>query len=955
MKFKLHRCFLFFIIFLFVVSAACRQDFSGKIPPVAVKGVLDLSDWDFLKDGPVNLNGEYEFYWKQLVQPEDFFTATPPKRTGFIKVPSFWNTHKVAGEKLPGIGYATYRLRILLKEPEDHLALKILEISTAYAGYINGKQVCLTGAVGKTRASTIPRYRPRIVDFETESSQIEILFQVSNFHHRRGGAWEVIQLGTETQMRTLRERRISFDLFLFGSIFIIALYHFGLFILRRKARFTFYFGVFCIMIALRLLTTGEKYLIHLFPSLSWELMVKLEYLSYYLAVPAFVLFMRSLFHMFSKRFQQVIVPISAAFACMVILTPARIFSHTLLFYHIITVIALFYGLYVIIRALLQKNIEAFVFFSGFMILFLMTINDILHVERIIQTGFFAPLGLFIFILSQAFLISLRFSNALKTVVMQRKELKGALEAQRKEILDRMRAEEALRDSHERFLTVLDSIDADVYVADLKTYEVYFMNKHMKDSYGHDLIGRACWKVFHSNPGPCSHCTNDKLLDSGGNPTGVCVWEGKNPITQKWHLNYDRAIKWVDGRFVRLEVATDVTELKEAGERLRQSEEKYRTILHSIEDGYYEVDIAGNLTFFNESLCEIIGYPRKALMGMNYRQFMSEATAKKVYETFNVVYRTGKATKAVDWETSRADRSKRLLETSVSLMRDPAGEPVGFRGVARDVTERKNAEEQAKILQQQLMLASKMVALGMLVSGVAHEINNPNNFIMLNAPILSEAWQDAMPILENYYEENGDFILGGMKYSEMRLKYPELFSGILDGANRINHIVTDLKNYVKDDTADLTQTVDINSVLKSAIKFVSNLIEKATHHFSIEYGENIPRLKGNFQQLEQVIINLLQNACHALQDNAKGISVSSGFDKQRAMIVIRVRDEGIGIPPDILPLITDPLFTTKHDSGGFGLGLSISSSIIKEHGGSMNFTSEINNGTTAEILLPIDRG
>jgi polar amino acid transport system substrate-binding protein len=300
-----------------------------------------------------------------------------------------------------------------------------------------------------------------------------------------------------------------------------------------------------------------------------------------------------------------------------------------------------------------------------------------------------------------------------------------------------------------------------------------------------------------------------------------------------------------------------------------------------------------------------------------------------------------------------DGSKKFVELSVSLMRDSEGRPIGFRGVARDITERKKAEDQAKLHQQQLMQADKMVALGTLVSGVAHEVNNPNNFIMLNSPILKEAWENAMPILEKYYEENGDFILGGMKYTEMRENILSLFSGISDGAKRIKQIVDDLKNYVRNNTADLEQSVDINEVLKSAISLLANMIKKSTNRFSIEYGQNLPQLRGNFQRLEQVIINLIQNACQALPDPLKGIFITIQSDHETSNIVVKVRDEGTGIPPETLLNITDPFFTTKHDSGGVGLGLSISSKIVEEHGGTLKFESEIGSGTTAEITLPVD--
>jgi C4-dicarboxylate-specific signal transduction histidine kinase len=147
-------------------------------------------------------------------------------------------------------------------------------------------------------------------------------------------------------------------------------------------------------------------------------------------------------------------------------------------------------------------------------------------------------------------------------------------------------------------------------------------------------------------------------------------------------------------------------------------------------------------------------------------------------------------------------------------------------------------------------------------------------------------------------------------------------------------------------------VDISAVLKSAVSLLANMIKNSTNRFSIKYGNNVPLLKGNFQRLEQVMINLIQNACQALPDSKKGIFVSAEFDKKRSNILVNIRDEGMGIPAEKLMNVTDPFFTTKHESGGVGLGLSISSKIIEEHGGSMHFESEMGAGTAVEIRLPI---
>ena len=817
------------IIAYLIIFTACLKDPSRPIPPKAVKGVLDLSTWDFEKDGPVDLSGEYEFYWRQHLMPDDFAITPPSEKPEFIRVPSYWIGHELEGKKLPGHGYVTYRLIITLKKQKAPLALRLVEISSAYNIYLNGQKVASLGQAGKNRETTVPRVFPQIVDFEIKTDHMELIFQVSNFHHRRGGAWEVIQLGRAKDIHKAQERKLVIDLFLFLSFFIIGLYNLGLYMVRKKDLSPLYFSIFCFLVAFGLLTTGGRYLRLFFPDISYQLMLKLEYLSFYLAVPAFVLFMQSFFPKFSKRVLHLIVLLAAIFSGAVIFTPVELFSHTLNAFEIFMLVIIMYGLFVIFASVQQMRFEAFVFLLGLLILLFTIINDILHVESIIQTGFFTQYGFFFFILSQGFLSSYRYTTALATVKTQRKELRDTLGSYKTEIIDRVQAEEALR----------------------------------------------------------------------------------------------------------------------------ESEEKYRTILHSIEEGYYEVDLAGNLTFFNDTLLRHLGYSKDELIGMNNRQFTSEEYVDEVYETFNAVYKTGKPAKAVDWEMIAKDGSKKIVELSVSLMRDSEGQPIGFRGVARDISERKKAEEQAKLHQQQLMQASKMVALGTLVSAVAHEINNPNNFIMLNSPILKKAWENAMPILEKYFKENGDFILGGMRYTEIRENIPALLSGITEGSKRIKRIVDDLKNYVRDDTADLTQEVDINAVLKSAVSLLGNMIKNVTHNFSVAYGKNLPLLRGNFQQLEQVMINLIQNSCQALPDVDRGIFISTRNKKEKSRIVITIRDEGTGIPPETLLHIIDPFFTTKQDAGGIGLGLSISSRIVEEHGGSINFISETGMGTTATITLPVE--
>jgi len=822
-------CFpLFFIVLsLAVIMCGCRS--STKKIPEAINGVMDLRKWDFKKDGPVDLAGSFEFYWEQHLLPSDFSAGKIPRMNGFMKVPGYWNRRIHGERRFPGVGYATCRVKVLLGNQRSGLALKILEMGTAFVVYVNGKKVSSAGIAGKSAETTVPQYLPQIVNLESAKKELELIFLVSNFHHRRGGIWEAVKLGDREELRWLREKRIGLNLFLLGGILIIAMYNLGLVDFKRKDRSSLYFSVFCLLIGLRLLDTGERPFSLFFPNANWALMTRLEYLSFYLAIPAFCLYMRSLFRDFSKRFLVLITAGCLSLSSLVIFTDARIFTNTLPLGQIFMLGTAVYCFYFLIDCWRHGREGTSALLLGFVILSLAAINDVMYAERVIVTGYLIPFGFFIFIFSQSLFLSRRFSKAFTTIEAQQREMKGTLEDYKQEITERREAEKALS----------------------------------------------------------------------------------------------------------------------------ENEEKYRTILQSIEDGYYEVDLRGNLTFFNDALCRILGYPREELMGMNDRNYMSEKTAETVYDTFNEVFRTGTPSRALGWETIQKNGDRRFLEISVSLMRDSDGEPMGFRGIARDITERKDAEEQARVQEQKLMQASKMVALGTLVSGVAHEVNNPNNFIMLNAPILKEAWNHAMPILKEYYEQNGDFLLGGMRYTEIRDSVPTLFSGILDGSERIKRIVQDLKNYVREESGDLRQSLDVNAVLSSAISLLANMINKATNRFVIEYGDDLPAIVGNFQRLEQVMINLIQNACQAIEDKEHEVFVSSSFDPVKGEVIILVRDEGSGIPEDALPHITDPFFTTRQDQGGVGLGLSISSKIVEELGGTLHFQSEAAKGTTAEIRLPID--
>ncbi|MEI6702677.1 MAG: ATP-binding protein, partial [Deltaproteobacteria bacterium] len=264
----------------------------------------------------------------------------------------------------------------------------------------------------------------------------------------------------------------------------------------------------------------------------------------------------------------------------------------------------------------------------------------------------------------------------------------------------------------------------------------------------------------------------------------------------------------------------------------------------------------------------------------------------------------------------------------------------------------HALDELRVNQQQLQQAHKMTALGILVSGVAHEINNPNGLILLNIPLLKKMNADSSVVLESYFLEHGDFPLGGPPYSRMRSEMTRILDEMQGAARRIKNIVHDLKDFSRKVDSDEKELMDLNSVVEDSVRLVAASISAATKIFEVHYAKRLPKMWGNPQRIEQVIVNLIINACQALPDSSCGISLITRYRKASGTIELLVRDEGKGIEPEHLPHLTDPFFTTKRESGGTGLGLSVSAGIVKEHSGSMHFETVPGKGTTVFLSFPV---
>ena len=281
-------------------------------------------------------------------------------------------------------------------------------------------------------------------------------------------------------------------------------------------------------------------------------------------------------------------------------------------------------------------------------------------------------------------------------------------------------------------------------------------------------------------------------------------------------------------------------------------------------------------------------------------------------------------------------------------RNESGEIVRLYGVVQDVTEQRRMEEAAQREREALTRADKMISLGVLVSGVAHEVNNPNHAIMLNMSLLRDAWRGIMPIVDEYAAREGGARIANLPWDELRLEVQSLIDDVEHAAERIRGIVTELRSFALDPDPSELRAVSINDVVRSSLRLLGNHIRKATQKFSMNLAPDLPFVQGNARRLEQVLVNLVINACQALPSTECAITIETG--KTESHVFVRVIDEGRGISRDDLRRITEPFFTTKRAVGGTGLGLAVSERIAQEHGGTLTFESEPGRGTMATLAI-----
>jgi PAS domain S-box-containing protein len=462
---------------------------------------------------------------------------------------------------------------------------------------------------------------------------------------------------------------------------------------------------------------------------------------------------------------------------------------------------------------------------------------------------------------------------------------------------------------------------------METYELLFINKYGKEIWG-DITGKICWQFLQvGQSGPCSFCTNNKLLDANGNPTGTLIWEFQNTVTREWYECRDQAIQWTDGRLVRMEIAINITPRKKAEDDLAAEKEQLAVTLRSIGDGVITTDTRSRVVLLNTVAETLTGWSQQEAQGRPLTEIFNiihEQTRKPCDNPAEKVLASGKIIGLANHTTLIArDGKERKIADSAAPIRDRAAWVIGVVLVFRDVTEKQRNEKE-------LTKVKKLESVGVLAGGIAHDFNNILVAILGNI---------SLALLDGNLEEKTRKLLSEAEKASIRAK----------------GLTQQLLTFSKGGEP-VKQTTSIAAIIQESADFVLHGSNVACRYSLPEDLWLVDIDKG---QMSQVIQNIIINANHAMPDggiievnceNVETLAIPGvSLPCPNRYIKITISDNGIGIPKSLIDKIFDPYFTTKEE--GSGLGLAVTHSIIAKHNGFISVESQQGEGTTFTLYLP----
>ena len=402
--------------------------------------------------------------------------------------------------------------------------------------------------------------------------------------------------------------------------------------------------------------------------------------------------------------------------------------------------------------------------------------------------------------------------------------------------------------------------------------------------------------------------------------------------------------------------TELRERERVEKALRETTEQLSLILKSLPIVSYtcSADKHFRTTFVSHTITEITGYSPQQFTDnpLFWQDHIHPDDRERVLAELKTAVRKGAYQCEYCFQAS--DGSYRWFSDDRRLIRFSNRSRNYMVGAWRDVTEDRRIRQEGELRLQQMIQSHKLTALGEVVAGVAHEINNPVSFIAYNLPLLEEMWNAVEPILASDGASHPDWGDKGISYVEVCTNMNEIIEEFKIASQRIKRVVSGLKEFARTDESAQMKPIQIGDVIQGVLILVGAQIRKTVSRIDRYVDSNLPPIQGHFQKIEQVIANLLINAHQSIPPDRKGrIIITTRNIKRLNAILIEIEDNGIGMKKEVLDHLFEPFFTTRRDKEGTGLGLSISYGLIKEHQGVIGVLSRPDIGSRFSIYLPLD--
>jgi len=965
------------LILILLISILCfGNDFKVE------NGFVDLTKYNFSSNKNIKLDGEWDFYWKELLQPKDFDTISVDRKSNIL-IPGSWNNKYCNIDSISDRGYATYRLQIKIKNGQYYI--RVPAIFTATKIWINGTEIIEIGKIAKTKESIIPAYVSYSIPLEIHNEIIDIIINVSNFHHSKPGIRTSIILDNLSAMHRDSVLKSSEELLILLLTLIIGFFHIivYLFVYKEKNISNLLFGLFSIGFAIRLLMLNEEILYLIIPNMNWFIAIKIEWLIASSTSWIGLLFIVKKYPAETKGniwkvFLGLGLLLSSILMFLDVYTMSKFLTITLTY----TVILVTYIAFIVLRAYLNKKEDSFVLILGFVVIILSIIIDFILLEIYEYNFNIVTYGFITFLVTYSYnliinLISIskeldKYQDNLEKMIYDRTSQledskiqleqkihetvvsQSKLRKSNNELLNQITENEetkiALLKSEKRFRELADLLPEVLYETDGKLKFTY-INQAATNKFGYskdEIINKMSAKDFllekdfklllknSYNPkvDPIISYNEYTFIKKDGSTftgliNGIPVYEKEKPVGFRG-------------------IVIDLSKIKETEREILKLQEYLTNIINSMPSTMIGINKNFEITLWNNEAEKTFQISEKDAINNNLFKICGNLINN--HKMIKMSMETNKI-KVAKLQIANANEIGYENITVYPLKNDQDGAVIRID----------NISEQVK-MEELIIQSEKMMSIGGLAAGMAHEINNPLAGMIQNSYVISNRFKPTNIKRFITNDDNANIILNFIKERKLN----KLLSLIIDSGHRAAKIVDNMLSFAKQGTISFNQE-NINFIIDETLELafsdydMKKKFDFKKIHIEKQYTDNLPSILCEKSKLQQVFLNILKNAAEATHDKLMKMNINTieyepiiqvNTKENEKSIIVEFIDNGPGISEHVKGRIFEPFFTTKDVNSGTGLGLSVSYFIItKNHHGTMHVESIEGKETKFVITLP----